>query len=173
MLAGTGTALAAVPTTENTTTVSASPDIEAMIAGMTLDEKIGQMTWTHVYGSSADDTSMAAKNQERYGVNTPAEVVEKYNLGGVLYFAWSGNTANPPQQVAGLSNGLQQTAMREDGNGIPLAVTIDQEGGLVARIGPPATVLPGNMALGATADANLAKRKVRSWAPKCVPWVST
>ncbi len=156
VLAGTGTALAAVPTTENTTTVSASPDIEAMIAGMTLDEKIGQMTWTHVYGSSADDTSMAAKNQERYGVNTPAEVVEKYNLGGVLYFAWSGNTANP-QQVAGLSNGLQQTAMREDGNGIPLAVTIDQEGGLVARIGPPATVLPGNMALGATADANLAR----------------
>ncbi|MFK0041483.1 glycoside hydrolase family 3 protein [Paenarthrobacter sp. NPDC090517] len=156
VLAGAGTALAAISTTGSTTTVAASPDIEAMIAGMTLDEKIGQMTWTHVYGSSADDTSMAAKNQERYGVNTPAEVVEKYNLGGVLYFAWSGNTANP-QQVAGLSNGLQQTALREDGNGIPLAVTIDQEGGLVARIGPPATVLPGNMALGATADAGLAK----------------
>ncbi|MET3368600.1 UNVERIFIED_CONTAM: beta-N-acetylhexosaminidase [Jeotgalibacillus campisalis] len=156
VLAGAGTAFAAVPFTGSPTTVAASPDIGAMIAGMTLDEKIGQMTWTHVYGSSADDTSMAAKNQERYGVNTPAEVVEKYNLGGVLYFAWSGNTANP-QQVAGLSNGLQQTAMREDGNGIPLAVTIDQEGGLVARIGPPATVLPGNMALGATADANLAK----------------
>ncbi|MFW0771718.1 glycoside hydrolase family 3 protein [Paenarthrobacter nitroguajacolicus] len=156
VLTGAGTALATVPTTGSTTTVSASPDIEAMIAGMTLDEKIGQMTWTHVYGSSADDTSMAAKNQERYGVNTPAEVVEKYNLGGVLYFAWSGNTNNP-RQVAGLSNGLQQTAMRQDGNGIPLAVTIDQEGGLVARIGPPATVLPGNMALGATADANLAK----------------
>ncbi|MBT2588190.1 glycoside hydrolase family 3 protein [Arthrobacter sp. ISL-95] len=153
---GAGTAVAAVPTTGSTTTASASPDIEAMIAGMTLDEKIGQMTWTHVYGSSADDTSMAAKNQERYGVNTPAEVVEKYNLGGVLYFAWSGNTNNPGQ-VAGLSNGLQQTALREDGNGIPLAVTIDQEGGLVARIGPPATVLPGNMALGATADANLAR----------------
>ena len=156
VLAGAGTAHAAAPAKASTTAVSASPDIEAMIAGMTLDEKIGQMTWTHVYGSSADDTSMAAKNQERYGVNTPAEVVEKYNLGGVLYFAWSGNTANP-QQVAGLSNGLQQSAMREDGNGIPLAVTIDQEGGLVARIGPPATVLPGNMALGATADVSLAR----------------
>jgi len=157
VLTGVGTAVAAPPTTTgSTTTASASPDIEAMISGMTLDEKIGQMTWTHVYGSSADDTSMATKNQERYGVNTPAEVVAKYNLGGVLYFAWSGNTNNP-QQVAVLSNGLQQTALREDGTGIPLAVTIDQEGGLVARIGPPATVLPGNMALGATADANLAK----------------
>ena len=157
VITAAGTAVAAQPTTTgSTTTITASPDIEAMIAGMTLDEKIGQMTWTHVYGSSADDASMAAKNQERYGVNTPAEVVEKYNLGGVLYFAWSGNTNNP-QQVAGLSNGLQQTALREDGTGIPLAVTIDQEGGLVARIGPPATVLPGNMALGATADAGLAK----------------
>ncbi|MGF6835596.1 beta-N-acetylhexosaminidase [Paenarthrobacter sp. TE4293] len=152
-----GTAVAAVPTTTaRTTTVTASPDIEAMIAGMSLDEKIGQMTWTHVYGSSADDTSMAASNQARYGVNTPAEVVEKYNLGGVLYFAWSGNTANP-QQVAGLSNGLQQAAVGADGKGIPLAVTIDQEGGLVARIGAPATVLPGNMALGATTDADLAR----------------
>jgi len=155
VLTGAGPALAVVPATGSTTTVAASPDIEAMIAGMTLDEKIGQMTWTHVYGSSADDASMAASNQERYGVDTPAEVVEKYNLGGVLYFAWSGNTNNP-RQVADLSNGLQKTALRADGKGIPLAVTIDQEGGLVARIGPPATVLPGNMALGATADPQLA-----------------
>ncbi|MDR6438433.1 beta-N-acetylhexosaminidase [Paenarthrobacter nicotinovorans] len=151
-----GGVAAAAPTTARTTTVAASPDIEAMIAGMSLDEKIGQMTWTHVYGSSADDTSMAASNQARYGVNTPAEVVAKYNLGGVLYFAWSGNTNNPGQ-VAGLSNGLQQTAVGQDGTGIPLAVTIDQEGGLVARIGSPATVLPGNMALGATADQELAR----------------
>ncbi|MET3904157.1 glycoside hydrolase family 3 N-terminal domain-containing protein [Paenarthrobacter sp. 4246] len=156
VVTGAGAAVADVPTTARTTTVTASPDIEAMISGMSLDEKIGQMTWTHVYGSSADDTSMAASNQARYGVNTPAEVVAKYNLGGVLYFAWSGNTNNP-RQVAGLSNGLQEAAVGEDGTGIPLAVTIDQEGGLVARIGPPATVLPGNMALGATADAELAR----------------
>ncbi|SEJ16311.1 beta-N-acetylhexosaminidase [Arthrobacter sp. yr096] len=157
LMTGAGTAVAAGPgTTVITTPAAASPDIDAMIAGMSLDEKIGQMTWTHVYGSSANDTSMAASNQERYGVNTPAEVVEKYNLGGVLYFAWSGNTNNP-QQVAGLSNGLQQTAVGADGKGIPLAVTIDQEGGLVARIGSPATVLPGNMALGAAANQDLAR----------------
>ncbi|MFE4197883.1 glycoside hydrolase family 3 protein [Paenarthrobacter sp. NPDC056912] len=157
LMVGAGTAVAAVPVNNTpTTTTSPAPDIDAMIAGMTLDEKIGQMTWTHVYGSSADDTSMAASNQDRYGVNTPAEVVAKYNLGGVLYFAWSGNTNNP-QQVAGLSNGLQRVATGEDGSGIPLAVTIDQEGGLVARIGAPATVLPGNMALGAAADRDLAR----------------
>ncbi|GAA1736108.1 glycoside hydrolase family 3 protein [Isoptericola hypogeus] len=136
----------------------ATSDVAAMVDAMTLDEKIGQMTWTHVYGASADDTSMAASNQARYGVNTPAEVVEKYHLGGVLYFAWSGNTNNP-QQVNALSNGLQEVALGEDGPGIPLAVTIDQEGGLVARIGPPATQLPGNMALGATFDPKLAYKQ--------------
>lgn len=131
-------------------------DVAAMVDAMTLDEKIGQMTWTHVYGSSAHDTSMAASNRARYGVDTPAQVVEKYDLGGVLYFAWSGNTRDP-QQIVGLSNGLQEAALGSDGPGVPLAVTIDQEGGLVERVGPPATQLPGNMALGATFDVGLAR----------------
>ncbi|WP_240930505.1 glycoside hydrolase family 3 protein [Isoptericola sp. BMS4] len=135
---------------------TAQAGVAAMVDAMTLDEKIGQMTWTHVYGSSAHDTSMAASNQARYGVDTPAQVVEKYDLGGVLYFAWSGNTQDP-QQIVGLSNGLQDAALGADGPGIPLAVTIDQEGGLVARVGAPATQLPGNMALGATFDAGLAR----------------
>jgi len=139
-----------------TDTGPTSVDVGAMVDAMSLDQKIGQMTWTHVYGSSADDTSMAASNRARYGVDTPAQVVQKYDLGGVLYFAWSGNT-NTPQQVNALSNGLQDAALDEDGPGVPLAVTIDQEGGLVARIGPPATQLPGNMALGATFDAGLAR----------------
>ncbi|TDE92853.1 ScyD/ScyE family protein [Occultella glacieicola] len=157
----TGAARAPAPTDVTPTEASDTPtaaEIDAIVASMSLDELIGQMTWTHVYGSSADDASMAASNQARYGVDTPAEVVEKYDLGGVLYFAWSGNTASP-DQTAALSNGLQEAALGEDGPGLPLAVTIDQEGGLVARIGPPATVLPGNMALGATFDADLARRQ--------------
>ncbi|MGW8567141.1 glycoside hydrolase family 3 N-terminal domain-containing protein [Isoptericola sp. NPDC055881] len=169
VLAGAGLLLAAVTPAQADTSaptsttaasavgsVASSADIRAMVDAMTLDQKIGQMTWTHVYGSSANDTSMAASNQARYGVDTPAQVVQKYDLGGVLYFAWSGNTNNP-QQVNGLSNGLQDAALADGGPGIPLAVTIDQEGGIVARIGPPATQLPGNMALGATFDAGLAR----------------
>ncbi|MFD6134741.1 glycoside hydrolase family 3 protein [Isoptericola sp. NPDC060257] len=159
-VAGAGLLLAVMaPAQADTTDTPAgtsSVDVGAMVDAMTLDQKIGQMTWTHVYGSSAEDTSMAASNRARYGVDTPAQVVQKYDLGGVLYFAWSGNTANP-QQVNGLSNGLQEAALDDGGPGIPLAVTIDQEGGLVARVGPPATALPGNMALGATFDAGLAR----------------
>ena len=149
---------AALPAATAAAVTPTAAEIDAMVEDMTLDELIGQMTWTHVYGSSAHDTSMKAQNQARYGVDTPAQVVEKYDLGGVLYFAWSGNTANP-SQTAVLSNGLQEAALGDDGPGVPLAVTIDQEGGIVARVGPPATVLPGNMALGATFDADLAYKQ--------------
>ncbi|PYF99376.1 beta-N-acetylhexosaminidase [Georgenia satyanarayanai] len=126
----------------------------AQVAEMSEEELIGQMVWAHVYGSSADDTSMAAENRTRYGVDTPAQVVEKYGLGGVLYFAWAGNTESP-EQVAELSAGLQEAADRS--SGVPLAITVDQEGGEVSRIGEPATALPGGMALGATFDAGLAR----------------
>src|SRR5690606_28530847 len=162
---GVATSLAAGMLLASTVPASAGPvsapdsrnPIEHIVQHMTIDELIGQMTWTFVYGNSADDDSMAAQNQDRYGVDTPAEVVEKYDLGGVLYFAW----ANPvvvddPVGTAEMSNALQEVS-EERGSGIPLAVTIDQEGGLVARMGAPATVLPGNMALGATWDTDLAR----------------
>lgn len=128
--------------------------LESTLKRMSLEEKVGQLFWTHVYGSSADDTSMAAQNRAAYGVDTPAEVVAKYDLGGVIYFAWSGNVGDP-QAVAELSNGLQEVATSSR-SGVPLTLTIDQEGGLVQRILAPATVWPGNMALGATRSTELA-----------------
>ena len=133
-----------------------------MLARMTLEEKVGQLFWTRAYGASAHDTSMAANNQADYGVDTPAQVVEKYHLGGVLYFAWAGNTDNP-RQIAELSNGLQEVALGEDTRvpkpRIPLALTIDQEGGIVQRMLEPATVFPGNMAAGATWNDELVARQ--------------
>jgi beta-N-acetylhexosaminidase len=131
--------------------------IESTLARMTLEEKVGQLFWTRAYGASAHDTSYAAQNRADYGVDTPAEVVEKYHLGGVLYFAWAGNT-DSPQQIAELSNGLQEVALAQP-SGVPLSLSIDQEGGIVARMLEPATVFPGNMALGATRDTDLAAQQ--------------
>lgn len=124
---------------------------------MTLEEKVGQLFWTRAYGATAHDTAMAAQNRATYGVDTPAQVVEKYHLGGVLYFAWAGNT-NSPQQIAELSNGLQEVALDQPSR-VPLSLSIDQEGGIVARMLEPATVFPGNMALGATRDTTLAAQQ--------------
>ena len=148
---------AAVPAGAALDPPSSPDDIAAVVADMSVDELIGQMTWTHVYGSTADDTSMASENRQRYGVDTPAEVIAKYDLGGVLYFTWSNPVVqDDPVATAELSNSLQAASVAT-GSGIPLATTIDQEGGLVARMGPPVTVLPGGMALGATFDSHLAE----------------
>lgn len=51
-----------------------------------------------------------------------------------------------------MTDALQKAALDDnEGNGhsIPLLITIDQEGGIVTRLGT-GTALPGNMALGAT-----------------------
>ncbi|WP_147916336.1 glycoside hydrolase family 3 protein [Ruania zhangjianzhongii] len=159
LLAGAVPATAAppAPLASNGDAPESADQIAAAVEAMSIDELIGQMTWTRVYGDSADDTSMAAENQQYYGVDTPAEVIEKYDLGGVLYFAWSNPIVeDDPVGAAELSNGLQAVSTGDEASGIPLAVTIDQEGGIVARMTEPATVLPGNMALGATFDTDLA-----------------
>lgn len=130
---------------------------EATLRRMTLREKVGQLFVQQVYGSDA--TTPDARNLPLYGVASPAEVVQKFALGGVIYFAWTDSVKNP-QQIAGLSNGLQQAAAaRPSKTRVPLTIGIDQEQGVVTRIGPPATQFPGSMALGAgrsAADARTA-----------------
>ncbi|WP_035812046.1 glycoside hydrolase family 3 protein [Jiangella gansuensis] len=130
------------------------------LARMTLEEKVGQLFVTHVYGTDATTVTPAeaALNQAAYGVDTPAEVVDKYHLGGVIYFAWSGNVSNP-RQVAGLSNGLQATAT--DDGGPPLLISADQETGIVARMPAPATQFPGAQALAAGGSTNAAREAAR------------
>ncbi|MEU4221770.1 glycoside hydrolase family 3 N-terminal domain-containing protein [Actinoplanes sp. NPDC026623] len=141
-LAALGITVSAVPA------AAASPapsPVDAVLSRMTLPEKIGQLFTTYVYGNDANTPSAAdaAANRRMYGVDTPAEVVAKYHLGGVIYFAWT-NSLQTPRQIATLSNGLQAAA-----GDVPLTISTDQEHGVVTRMPPPATQFPGGMALGA------------------------
>lgn len=130
--------------------------VTSALARMTLEEKVGQLFVQNVYGSDANTPD--ARNIPLYGVATPAEVVRKYHLGGVIYFAWTDSVQNPAQIVR-LSNGLQDAALGQDSKvDIPLQIAIDQEGGVVTRIGPPATQFPGAMALGAGRSPEDARR---------------
>ena len=133
--------------------------VTSTLKRMTVEEKVGQLFVQNVYGKDA--TTPDARNIPLYGVASPAEVVQKYHLGGVIYFAWTDSVQNPPQ-ITGLSNGLQKAALSQDSKvRIPLQVATDQEQGVVTRVGPPATQFPGSMALGAgrsTDDARTAAR---------------
>ena len=131
--------------------------VTSTMARMTLEEKVGQLFVQQVYGSDA--TTPDQRNVPLYGVATPAEVVQKYHLGGAIYFAWTDSVKNP-DQITALSNGLQKAALSQPSKvDVPLQIAIDQEQGVVTRIGPPATQFPGSMALGAgrsTDDARTA-----------------
>jgi beta-N-acetylhexosaminidase len=127
--------------------------IRKLMKGMSLEEKVGQIFMTYAYGQSAGDPdpAMVALNQKTYGVDNFDQLIDTYHLGGIIYFAWS-NNVNNPTQIAGLSNGIQDSAVSQP-SGIPLLVSTDQEQGVVVRVGPPATQFPGNMALGAARSA--------------------
>jgi beta-N-acetylhexosaminidase len=132
--------------------------ISRTLAHMTLEEKVGQLFVVNAYGQSADDPdpAMVKANEALYGVANFSQLIAKYHPGGVIYFNWS-NNLNSPAQIVALSNGLQHTTLSQP-TPVPLLISTDQEQGEVLRIGPPATVFPGNMALGATRDFNLAQR---------------
>jgi beta-N-acetylhexosaminidase len=139
--------------------------IVKMLRHMTLEEKVGQLFVVEVYGQDAETVTpaMAARNQALYGVDTPAQVIDKYRPGGVIYFdARRGpDNVRDPRQIATLSNGLQAAALRQR-TPVPLLISTDQEGGAVVyRLTAPATAMPGNMALGATRSAADARRSAR------------
>ncbi len=139
----------------------AEVDIEAVLAEMTLEEKIGQMFVPFVYGAGIDDPD--ERNLGATGVETIGEVIEEFHPGGVIYFGWSGNLESPAQ-VAQLSNDIQARATAD--GGVPMTTSIDQEEGVVVRLPQPSAQLPGAMALGATGDAGHAREAARVTAEK-------
>lgn len=114
---------------------------EEILAGMTLEEKAGQVIVGAFRGNAMSDELR--------------DSIARLKFGGLIFFSAAGNITDTAQ-VSSLISSAQEVAMKE-GSKIPLLITIDQEGGLVARIRNGVTVWPGNMALGATDDTALAE----------------
>lgn len=142
----TGTA-----TPEVNPAAAAEAQARAELRGMSLEQKIAQLFVVSVWGKSADEAHPT--NQKNYGVDTPAQVVEKFGVGGVIYFNNSStDNVDNPAQMAAFSNGLQRAAVASNTR-LPLIVAIDQEGGNVTRLESPATEFPASMAVGAGRSA--------------------
>ncbi|MFD9111126.1 glycoside hydrolase family 3 protein [Streptomyces bottropensis] len=135
--------------------------LRRLISRMTLEEKVGQLFVMRVYGHSATapDQADIDANLQELGVRTAAELLARYRVGGIIYFSWAHNTRDP-HQIAALSNGIQRASLALP-RGLPVLVSTDQEHGAVARVGRPATLLPGAMALGAGGSASDAREAGR------------
>jgi beta-N-acetylhexosaminidase len=93
------------------------------------------------------------------GHDVPADLrrlAADFDLGGVIYFA---RNVAEPRQVADLSR--QVADLRRDW---PLWISVDQEGGRVARLKRPFTEWPPMLALGRSGDEKLAERFARALA---------
>ncbi|GAA3189479.1 glycoside hydrolase family 3 protein [Nonomuraea roseoviolacea] len=121
---------------------AANGDVSRVLARMSVEEKVGQLFMPVLYGTSAD--SVSGENQARYGAQTPAKVIAKYHLGGVILFPANVTSVS---QVVALTNGLQAASPR-----VPLIIGTDQENGLVSRMGALMTKFPGASTVGATGD---------------------
>ncbi|PAD21984.1 glycoside hydrolase family 3 protein [Terribacillus saccharophilus] len=127
------------------TDVKADTDVKAIVEGMSVEQKVGQMlmpdfrNWQKQGESKA--TGFTEMNDE------VGSIIEKYHLGGVILFA---ENVVGTEQTVRLIDGLQNASPE-----LPLFITIDQEGGIVTRL-QTGTNLPGNMALGATGSEKYA-----------------
>ncbi|KAI8330634.1 glycoside hydrolase superfamily [Chlamydoabsidia padenii] len=79
-------------------------------------------------------------------------LIKHYHLGSIILFSRNIDT---PAQVRRLTQQLQQAA-QDAGHERPLFIAVDQENGVVRRLGSSGTYLPGNMALGAMGDKEAA-----------------
>ncbi|KPI29038.1 Beta-N-acetylhexosaminidase [Actinobacteria bacterium OV320] len=122
---------------------------DELLAHMTLEEKVGQLFVSRAYGHSATapDQADIDANLRELGVRTAAELLARYRLGGIIYFAWAHNTRDP-RQIADLSDGIQRASLQQP-RGLPVLISTDQEHGAVCRVGRPASLFPGAMAIGA------------------------
>jgi beta-N-acetylhexosaminidase len=93
------------------------------------------------------------------GHTLPADLralAKEFDLGGVILFA---RNVESPEQVAELAREAQ--ALTKE---LPLWVSVDQEGGRVARLRSPFTVWPPMLALGRSGDETLAARFAKALA---------
>lgn len=117
----------------------ASAAIERLLGGMKLQDKLGQMLL-----GGFDGTKMTTEAMK---------LIAAYRTGGIIYFS---RNVSSPEQLAALTRELQQAAAA---NGVPpLWISIDQEGGMVARITEGVTLMPGQMAIAAAGSAEEAYR---------------
>jgi beta-N-acetylhexosaminidase len=74
------------------------------------------------------------------------KLISEHHVGGVILF---GRNIGTTEEVLALTTELQQVA-KDAGHEKPLLICIDQENGVVRRLGEGATIFPGSMLLGAT-----------------------
>lgn len=132
---------AAVASPESTPTPALTPVPEPdpfaeQLAAMTVEEKVGQLLIGGFEGTEIGDQA--------------TRLVQEYQVGGLILY---GRNIAGAGQLVTLTNGLKAL----NGDGIPLFLSIDQEGGGVDRMPPEVRRTPGAYCVGQTGSVPAAQ----------------
>lgn len=105
---------------------------ELFLKTLTLKQKLGQLMVIGFDGLTVPDNF--------------TQLMKDYQIGGVILF---GRNIGTPKEILSLTTYLQKIA-KEVGNEQPLLICLDQENGMVRRLGEGTTLFPGSMLVGAT-----------------------
>ncbi|MFG3704083.1 glycoside hydrolase family 3 protein [Micromonospora sp. NPDC047670] len=146
----------------------------ALVATLADEDLVGQVLMPYAYGDAATRVSPGSRagNQTLGGVDTPAEMIAKYRLGGLILVGFSaddptkGNqettNVDNPKQVRELTTGLREAAGRLPAGQAPFLIGTDQEYGVVTRITDGVTLLPSALAAGAAGKPELTEAAWRA-----------
>ncbi|MHA6531985.1 beta-N-acetylhexosaminidase [Paenibacillus sp. BAC0078] len=126
----------ASPTAAGSTESGAQEAIKEQIAGMTLEEKIGQMLLVGIEGTVLDEQAK--------------KMIAEDKVGGIILYA---DNIKSLKGMVKLTNDLKKS---NEGNPAPLFISVDQEGGKVSRMPDEYAVIPANGKVGATGNAEAA-----------------
>ncbi|WP_400191403.1 glycoside hydrolase family 3 N-terminal domain-containing protein [Hymenobacter sp. B81] len=146
------------------------PRVEALLARMTLEEKVGQMAQITL--------DVVGKGSNRYASDEPfaldpaklRDAVVKYKVGSILNAA--NNRARTPQVWEGIVQQIQDVALQETRLKIPVIYGIDAVHGETYTAG--ATMFPQQIAQAATRNRTLVRRAAEITAyetrASAIPW---
>ncbi|HEX2621129.1 MAG TPA: beta-N-acetylhexosaminidase, partial [Phototrophicaceae bacterium] len=129
--------LIVIPASGEPLAQSANP--AAILASMTLEQKVAQMFLVGLYGATLNEPGR--------------QFLQQWQPGGVVLFD---SNAGTPDQVTAVIDSWQQTIV--DAGGVPMFIATDQEGGTIARLKDGFTVWPVPMLLTASGNVDLAYR---------------
>ncbi|UOQ49745.1 beta-N-acetylhexosaminidase [Gracilibacillus caseinilyticus] len=102
--------------------------ISSVVAEMSLREKIGQMILAGVSGTTLDADTQ--------------NLITEHQIGGFIFYA---NNLKTPKQTVQLFNQIKR---KNEGNRLPLFLSVDQEGGEVERLPGDLISFPTNQEIG-------------------------
>lgn len=156
--AGAGTADPAEPSGWGPTAgeISRARDL---VAGMTASQLVATVLMPGFWGYDGEAPTPAevARNREMHGADSPVDVVTAQPYSG---FFLRPEVIRDADQVSRLARQLHDAGDAPDG--LPLLLSIDQEGGSVQRLRAGVPVVPSAAQVGVTGDTAYARKVARS-----------